>query len=855
MKQATAALTLCAALLAGTDTLAARQAQPPDLAAARAALEECAAMAASLEGNSAAQAGARTSYENARRLFRQAVSAQPPSAEGHAGLGETVARCGIPLAGMATIMAVVEEAVASLETALSLEPRHWQARFTLALVNARLPAMMGRKSVAIAHLETLLEQQGGRAEPSHYALTYLHLGDAYIASGRVADGQATHRAGAQLFPAHEALQQRAHAAGPERDAAERARQQDAQPPVYAMPPLRVEASQHQLEEARGGTALRRIDVYTMPGGTGEMLQTLQTLPGVTRAGDGADLYVRGGDPEETPVFVNGGRLAFPGRWESLDGSTMGVLEASVLARAFFSAGGFSARFGNALAGVVDVETIGRPAEPRGRVGANIVSFGASLFRPAGSAAGAWGSFMLTDVRLLAAAQGQGDTYPDAPQSYQLVAGGAIVLAPRVELKAAALASGDRSSRRIHAGGHSGPFASAGSTQHVSVSTRWAATDGRAGVQVALTGSRRGGGYRFGVLARERQDVAYGARIEGDGVAPTGTRLRVGAEAALFDATTAGAVPVTGNLHPGAPVRVLDAEHTDAWHGGAFMEAEHAFGPLAVALGARLDRLPGEAAATADPRAALALSLDGWVLRAAGGVFHQGRWRRSYRLPDSGSPEGVPTRARQLVAGAERGGEPAVRLEAWARWYDGYRPAESGALDIAGGTARGADAIVRWSRQERLNGWITYSLLDATLDLLDGAVARARYDVTHTLTGVARLSLGEQWEAGSTLRYATGRPYTPVIGTEPPSQDGWPVRPAFGEAHSGRVPDYFRVDVRITRYLRFGERRMGVFYLEVLDLNGRANVVGYQYDATYTERNPVESFFSRRSFVLGADVSF
>jgi len=396
-------LTVAALLLAAcAAAVNAQQASYPELDAARAALEACILYAEGAAELKAKKAESKAAAEVAAKAFRAAIAARPNDANAHAGLGEALSRCGIPHASVTSIMNVVEESSAALETALKLEPTHWQARFLLALNNYHMPAFLNRTDAAIRELEILRAQQGERTDPPNFALTYLYLGDAYRRVGRAADARATYATGARLFPAEARLQERMRAtsaAGPGGGAAsedttvarDAVNAQRSTPPadavpasiptVHALAPLRVEATQHQLEEARGGTSLRRIDIYTMPGGTGEMLQTLQALPGTTRAGDGADLYVRGGDPEETPVFVNGGRLAFPGRWESLNGSTMGVLDANVLSKAYFSAGGFSARYGNALSGVVDVESQGRPQQARWRAGINLVSAGASVFRP------------------------------------------------------------------------------------------------------------------------------------------------------------------------------------------------------------------------------------------------------------------------------------------------------------------------------------------------------------------------------------------------------------------------------------------------------------------------------------------
>jgi hypothetical protein len=373
--------------------------------------------------------------------------------------------------------------------------------------------------------------------------------------------------------------------------------------------------------------------------------------------------------------------------------------------------------------------------------------------------------------------------------------------------------------------------------------------------MSVTASRRAGAFQFGVLERDRTDHAFGTRVDGDLVTRGGTRFRGGLELARFTALTTGTVPLTPNVAPGSPSRRLDGDTESADQAGGYVEVERSIGNSIIAvLGTRADRLPGENSVTLDPRAALAYTSGEWTLRGGAGVFHQGSWRRRYQLPDAGVPTGAPTRARHLVLGAERGGEPAVRVEAFTKLYDRYVAGEGGGPALKAGRATGLDAMVRWQDQDRLNGWITYSLIDAKGELATGEDVRARYDVTHSLTLVGRFAITEAWELGATARYATGKPYTPIVGAQESEQEGWPLEPVSGAIHGERLPYYGRLDARLTRFQKIGDHT-GVFYLEMLDLNGRRNIVGYQYDATYTQRQPVESFFAHRTFVLGAELQF
>jgi hypothetical protein len=189
----------------------------------------------------------------------------------------------------------------------------------------------------------------------------------------------------------------------------------------------------------------------------------------------------------------------------------------------------------------------------------------------------------------------------------------------------------------------------------------------------------------------------------------------------------------------------------------------------------------------------------------------------------------------------------VRVETYVKSYGSYVP-EEGELEIGAGRARGLDALIRWAQTDRWGGWISYSYLDGELDLREAGRVSSEFDVTHSLTAVGTYSLGA-WQIGGTARYATGRPYTPVIGAE--AGDG-PPEPVYGEAMSDRLPTYFRLDARLTRFQRVGGR-LAVFYLEALNVLDRPNASAVVYDQDWENPRTVGSFFSDRTLVAGVEI--
>ncbi len=863
MSRNSMAMVAAMALLAGSAPLAAQGGTPAD-----SALAACSAAAKAKD-----EREAKTAADRAERLFRARADASRGDADARVGLARTISECRIPGANFMQAGQLIGESNELLEEALAIDSTHWTARYVLALNHFHTPGFMGRTGDAIRHFERLLAQQGDRADRPVYAQPYLRLGELYVRARRRDDALAVWRRGAALFPAQaEAFGRQlaehgaaastappsdapsgtpAGAPAPTPDpAAESPGARPAAP--VGLEGLVVRASGIRMDDRQGGTSLRRLDVLTTPGGTADVMQAFQTVPGATRAGEGSDLYVRGGDPAEAPVFVDGARLIYPGRYESLNGGVMGVLDSNVIRSAYFSSGGFSARYGDALSGVLDVETEGRPEGRLVQLNLNTVQAGTVFRTPIGERAGAWGSLRFSDGSLMLAMHGRGAEFAAAPRALEGIAGAQWEPRAGTGVRVVALVDGDRAARDVESHGYRGAFRSRGGNRMLGVSARTLRPDGRLGLRANLSLAERETGFGFGVLDRTRTDRGLRGRLDGDAALGVGGRLRVGVEGAALDAVEAGTVPTTDRLAPGAPARALDGEARTATHLGAYAEVEKPLGSrTALVAGLRADRLPGEDAWTLDPRLAVAWSAGDWTLRMGGGRFHQGRWRTRYQVPDAGTPSGTPRSARHLMASAERKGEPSVRVEAYGKRYGAYVPAGDGPR-ITAGDASGVDAIVRWTRQARLNGWVTYSYLDGEVELEGGERVPSAVDVTHTLTGVAKLSLGKRWEVGSTLRYGTGRPFTPVVGAQA-DPDGGAVRPVFGAAHGARLPDYRRLDGRVTRYVTL-PGGSGVVYLEMLNLLDRENFAAYTYDAGYLRRRGVPSFFSQRTLVLGTGIT-
>ena len=123
------------------------------------------------------------------------------------------------------------------------------------------------------------------------------------------------------------------------------------------------------------TKITPKDIKLIPtvGGTADLAQYLQVLPGVIFTGDqGGQLYIRGGSPIQNKVLLDGMIIYNP--FHSI--GLFSVFETDVIRNADVYTGGFGAEFGGRISSIMDITTKdGNKKRYSGKIGAT--TFGAS----------------------------------------------------------------------------------------------------------------------------------------------------------------------------------------------------------------------------------------------------------------------------------------------------------------------------------------------------------------------------------------------------------------------------------------------------------------------------------------------
>lgn len=615
----------------------------------------------------------------------------------------------------------------------------------------------------------------------------------------------------------------------------------------------------------------REEVQRIPGSFGDALRSIQNLPGVARAPFlSGSLIVRGSAPADTLVLVDGTFLPAAYHFGGL-GSTVAT---EMLDRIDFYPGNFSARFGRATGGVVDLGL-----RPPMREGARttfhlgVVDAGAfteAALSPrlsvAASARFGWLGYFLSPV--VAAVTGTAAFFGYWDYQSQLD----WRPTSRDRLRFAVYGSGDS----LGVAQDDGRGQGVGLGYHLVQVTWTRALSPRTQFSLAL--STGWNGLTVAQTFRDDSTPRPDDTVRLDS-APTHLRAELthgfGARHRLylgFDGlfgyrafTSDLSAEGDSGLPPDARVR----RTTRVALAQPAVYAELDLSPTAalhLRPGVRVDVSGATGTAVVQPR--LSGTWRAW--RGGGLKFGVGYYSQpaldervnvspellflANRVASDGSTP-RPERALHLALGAEHQLSPWVSLS-----VEGFYKSITDALvgfpsldlliageDVRGGQLRydgrgrvfGMEVLLRHRQGRRFFGWIAYTLMRA--ERQDSPTSPWRpfeFDQTHILTALGSVRLGRGWEVGARFRYVTGRP-TGFARTLMSGLTGSTL-PAGTEPWLDRVPDFHQLDLRVEKQWTHPWGRV-VFYFEVLNVYSRINAERVAWDADHATYYPAGVF--------------
>jgi hypothetical protein len=617
----------------------------------------------------------------------------------------------------------------------------------------------------------------------------------------------------------------------------------AQPPTLRNITV-VAAGEYTLGTGTTAT-LSPLEVAETPGAAANVSRAIQTLPGVQNVDEGTGLFVRGGDVSETRVLIDDVTFLNPVRFDNPTGHITATINPFLLDRTVFSAGGFGAAYGNALSGLVRMETAARPTQTSGSLTASIGSLGGALALAPTQRIGLRIAGQRNSLAPLFNTFGQAQPFDPAPQGGDLSGSAEWQSSARGRVRFFGYASDSKF-------GVGGATVSGNDTYRATAREQMAVLswrDSSKAIRPALAfGHSRFSrdesvsGYALATELASTQMVASLAYIVRDGL-----QLRGGGEFERLDTRYAGAADTTAaRLDFDARPR---SDRQALWADGTW-ESVHG---LRVTVGLRSDDATLVGARQWDPRTSLAYERGKLGLTASWGRYTQVAEPTFFR-PATPDAAFTPMRLEQLILGAQWGGDTlGLRFELYEKWYEGLWQFDRTLQPVGGGSgrARGADAFFKWRPFPSTMTRLTWSTVASQrTDPNTGTMARAIGDLAHSVTWVTE-SRWRTWTIGTARRWATGRPFTDITGTVA-GPDG--PEPVWGAPNAVRLPDYGRLDLSLSYFRGLGEGRGLVIFTSVSNVFDDNNVMRYRWTPDFSARIPVRAPFNRSVYV-GATLLF
>jgi len=130
--------------------------------------------------------------------------------------------------------------------------------------------------------------------------------------------------------------------------------------VSSLRAISITAGVMEASDESRAVVLKPIDVVTTPAAMGDIVGAFQTLPGTSTVGNDGRLFVRGGDASETAIFIDGLKVgnAFGSTAPNVPARTR--FNPNLFKGSFFSTGGYSAEYGQALSSILALKTVDIP---------------------------------------------------------------------------------------------------------------------------------------------------------------------------------------------------------------------------------------------------------------------------------------------------------------------------------------------------------------------------------------------------------------------------------------------------------------------------------------------------------------
>jgi len=143
-----------------------------------------------------------------------------------------------------------------------------------------------------------------------------------------------------------------------------------------MDAVTISAGTFEASDKKKTVVLQSLDIATTAGATADITGALNTLPGTQKVGESGRLFVRGGTADETHIFVDGAEASNYYSTTATNIPTRSRFSPFLFKGTFFSTGGFSAEYGQAMSSALILNTL--DVAPKSKVDISLMSVGVDV---------------------------------------------------------------------------------------------------------------------------------------------------------------------------------------------------------------------------------------------------------------------------------------------------------------------------------------------------------------------------------------------------------------------------------------------------------------------------------------------
>lgn len=608
-----------------------------------------------------------------------------------------------------------------------------------------------------------------------------------------------------------------------------------------MKAVTITAGSFEASDKKRTTVLSSIDIVTTASANADVTGAIKTLPGAQQVGESEGLFVRGGTAAETKTFIDG-TLVNNFFYSSVPNvAQRGRFSPFIFKGTVFSAGGYSALYGQALSSALILESIDLPEQSSASLGISPINLSAGIQKLAANKKSSWGvNYGYTNVVLAFKLLGTKPDFFHTPQYHTGDANFRIRLGKSGMLKYYGYFSQnvtgirtpsldtltykdafDLSNFNMY---HNFSYRdNLGARWKLNVGTSFSTNkDNITGeLQNASNQPEVVNGYEFKNFGLKSDGTYFNAKLVLERRLKGLSALRFGSE---YNYSNDKA---KYTLYDGTKYPDYVAEHTKA----LFAEGDvYLTNDIAAKVGARLEHSSLLNKVNVAPRVSLAYKL-GLESQAslAYGVFYQTPERKY--LPSLSNL--TFAKATHYIAQYQKlTALTTLRLEAYYKKYDdllkttlvNYR--ETAVGNGGAGYAKGFELFWRDKKLiKNFDYWVSYSYLDTKRDFLNYPYQlEPSFAAKHTANLVVKkfmTSLKTQFNAN--YQFATGRPYYNIRYDNGSNK--------FSVYDQGRTIDYNSLSLSVNylpNVFKKGGNQFTVFVFSITNVLGTRQVYGYNY---------------------------